>query len=292
MDDFKYFPAKDVKEACALLAQYGEEAKILSGGQSLVTLMKQKFVTPSYIVDIKGISDLDYIRYSEDDGLRIGGLTPHRTVEKSDSVKEKFPMLTEMESMLASVAVRNWGTVGGNLCSADPASDLAPTLIALGAEAKIHGPDGARVIPLVDIFTGDGKCPISLGPADLLTEVVLPVPPQYSSSAYLKYRVREAIDFPLLGVAANITLASNDGKCEQACLVLGAVSPKPVKITGIADILKGKTLTDERIEKVSEKAFKQANPLSNLMDCSAQYRKELVRVFTERAINAALHNMT
>ena len=144
MNSFEYFPAKDVKEACNLLAQYGEKAKIIGGGQSLVSLMKLQLVSPSYLIDIKGISDLDYIRYDESDGLRIGALTTHRSLEKSAIVKEKYFMLEQMEHTLASVPVRNWGTVGGNLSHADPASDLAPTLIALGAEVTLTGPDGER----------------------------------------------------------------------------------------------------------------------------------------------------
>jgi carbon-monoxide dehydrogenase medium subunit len=149
MNTFEYLPAITVKEACDLLSQYGEEAKILGGGQSLVTLMKQEFVSPSYIIDIKGISDLDYIRYDETDGLRVGALTTHRSVETSAVVKEKFAMLAEMERTLASVQVRNWGTVGGNLAHADPASDLAPALMALGAEVTLTGPSGERVVKLL-----------------------------------------------------------------------------------------------------------------------------------------------
>jgi carbon-monoxide dehydrogenase medium subunit len=144
MHTFKYLPANTVKDACDLLAQYGEEAKILGGGQSLMTLMKEGFVSPAYIIDIKGLSDLDYIRYDENDGLRIGALSTHRSVETSDVVKENFAMLAEMERTLASVAVRNWGTVGGSLAHADPASDLAATLLALGAEVTLTRSAGAR----------------------------------------------------------------------------------------------------------------------------------------------------
>jgi len=152
MHTFKYLPANTVKDSCDLLAQYGEEAKILGGGQSLMTLMKEGFVSPAYIIDIKGLSDLDYIRYDENDGLRIGALSTHRSVETSDAVKENFAMLAEMEHTLASVAVRNWGTVGGSLAHADPASDLAATLLALGAEVTLTRTADDRVVSLDDFF--------------------------------------------------------------------------------------------------------------------------------------------
>ena len=178
METFTYVPAKNVEEACSLLARYGEDAKILSGGQSLVNMMKQRLISPPVIIDIKGISDLSYIRFTDSDGLRIGGLTTHRSVEKSDIIIDKFPMLAQMEYLLASVAVRNWGTVGGNLCSADPASDLAPTLIALGAEvfkldnalsAALHVDDG-RVVSFRGKLFGRLLCrlpaPIADGSSD------------------------------------------------------------------------------------------------------------------------------
>ena len=172
MNTFEYVPAKTVKEACDLLSQYGEKAKILGGGQSLVTLMKQDFVSPSYLIDIKGISDLDYIRYDETDGLRIGALTTHRSLEKSAVVQEKFAMLAQMEHTLASVPVRNWGTVGGNLAHADPASDLAPTLMALGAEVTLTGPNGERVVSLDDFFIDYFET--ALRPDEILTEIHVP----------------------------------------------------------------------------------------------------------------------
>ena len=172
MNTFEYMPVKTVKEACELLSKYGEEAKILGGGQSLVNLMKQDFVSPSYIIDIKEISDLDYIRHDEKDGLRIGALTTHRSLETSTIVQDKFFMLAEMEHTLASVAVRNWGTLGGNLAHADPASDLAPTLMALGAEVTVTGSNAERVISLDDFFIGYFET--ALQPDELLTEIHVP----------------------------------------------------------------------------------------------------------------------
>ena len=178
-----------------------------------------------------------------------------------------------------------------NVCYSVYSGDTASALAALGAEVKINGADGERIMPLTDLFTGDGKRPIALGSGDILTEVIIPTPSQYSSSAYLKYRVREAIDFPLVGVAANIALDGKDGVCEQARVVVGAVASRPVEITGVEAILKGKKITDELIEKASEAAFKQVKPLPNLLECSPQYRKRFARIFTKRAVRATLQNI-
>ncbi len=178
-----------------------------------------------------------------------------------------------------------------NVCYSVYSGDTAPALAAVGAEVKISGPEGERTLPLMDLFSGDGKSPIALGPADILTEIIIPNPPANSASVYLKYRIREAIDFPLVGVAVNIALDSKNGTCEQADVVLGAVASKPVRVTGVKDTLKGKKITEALIEAVSEAAFNQAKPLPNLIDSTPQYRKRLVRIFTKRAIQAALQNI-
>jgi len=178
-----------------------------------------------------------------------------------------------------------------NVCYSVYSGDTAPALAALGAEVEINGPEGKRILPLMNLFSGDGKNPIALGPADILTEIIIPNPPPNSTSAYLKYRIREAIDFPLVGVAVSIALDSKTGACKQADVVLGAVASKPVKVTGVEDTLKGKEITEELIEAVSEAAFKQAKPLSNLIDSTPHYRKRLVRIFTKRAIDQAVQEI-
>lgn len=283
MDDFKYFPAKDVKEACALLAQYGEEAKILAGGQSLVTLMKQKFVTPSYVVDIKGISDLDYIRYSDDGGLRIGGLTTHRSVEKSDIIKEKYPMLGEMEFMLGSVAVRNWGTVGGNLCSADPASDLAPTLIALGAEVTLTGPDSERVVNLDDFFVDLFETVLKAD--EILTEIYIPGFVR-SGGRHLKFAQRDT-DLAVVNAATHLTLdESNHNLCEDIRIVMGSVGPVPYRSKRAEELFRRQEINDALIEKAARVTAEDIQPTADL-NGTEEFKREIARVLAQRTIEAA-----
>jgi carbon-monoxide dehydrogenase medium subunit len=284
MEDFKYFPAKDVKEACTLLAQYGEEAKILAGGQSLVTLMKQKFVTPSCVVDIKGISDLDYIRHSEDGGLRIGGLTTHRSVEKSDIIKEKYPMLGEMEFMLGSVAVRNWGTVGGNLCSADPASDLAPTLIALGAKVTLTGPDSERVVNLDDFFVDLFETVLKAD--EILTEIYIPGFVR-SGGRHLKFAQRDT-DLAVVNAATHLTLdESNHNLCEDIRIVMGSVGPVPYRSKRAEELFRRQEINDALIEKAARVTAEDIEPTTD-MNGTEEFKREIARVLAQRTIEAAI----
>ena len=283
MNTFEYVPAKTVKEACGLLCQYGEEAKILGGGQSLVTLMKQDFVSPAYLIDIKGISDLDYIRYDETDGFRIGALTTHRSLEKSAVVKDKYFMLSEMERTLASVPVRNWGTVGGNLAHADPASDLAPTLMALGAEVTLTGPNGERVVSLDDFFIDYFET--ALRPDEILTEIHVPNSGQ-GGGIYSKFAQR-ATDLAVVSVAVNLILdPDNRDLCKGIRIVMGSVGPTPLRSKRGEDLLKGQTLTDTLIEETARVSAEDAQPTTDI-NGSEEYKREIVDVLVRRTIKEA-----
>ena len=283
MNTFEYMPAKTVKEACELLFKYGEEAKILGGGQSLVNLMKQDFVSPSYIIDIKEISDLDYIRYDEKDGLRIGALTTHRSLETSTIVQDKFFMLAEMEHTLASVAVRNWGTLGGNLAHADPASDLAPTLMALGAEVEVTGSKAKRVISLDDFFIGYFET--ALQPDELLTEIHVPNSGQ-GGGIYSKFALR-ATDLAVVSVATHLIFdPDNSDQCKDARIVMGSVGPTPLRSKRGEDLLKGQTIDAALIEEAARLSAEDAQPTTDI-NGSEEYKREIVHVLVRRNIKEA-----
>ena len=283
MNTFEYMPAKTVKEACELLSKYGEEAKILGGGQSLVNLMKQDFVRPSYIIDIKEISDLDYIRHDEKDGLRIGALTTHRSLETSTIVQDKFFMLAEMEHTLASVAVRNWGTLGGNLAHADPASDLAPTLMALGAEVTVTGSNAERVISLDDFFIGYFET--ALQPDELLTEIHVPNSGQ-GGGIYSKFALR-ATDLAVVSVATHLIFdPDNSDQCKDARIVMGSVGPTPLRSKRGEDLLKGQTIDAALIEEAARLSAEDAQPTTDI-NGSEEYKREIVHVLVRRTIKEA-----
>jgi 4-hydroxybenzoyl-CoA reductase subunit beta len=328
---FQYKSPATIDEAIALISEAKGDAVIIAGGTDLLPSMKQRRLTPKIVVNIKEAGDLAYIKDGKKN-VRIGALTRLSSIEESDTIRKKFPMLAKAAEDVGAPQHRNAGTIGGNLClntrcwyynqsaffrKCRPvcykfgsekdkcqlfptrdgkanvcysvfSGDTAPSLIALGAEVRIKGLEGERKIPLAELYTGDGKRPIALGWGDILTEVIIPDPPAYSSGCYLKYRIRQAIDFPLVGVAANIVLDSKNGVCERASVVIGAVASKPVEVTDAEDILKGKKITEDLIDEVSEAAFKTAKPLPNLHECSPQYRKRLAKIFTKRAINSIL----
>jgi carbon-monoxide dehydrogenase medium subunit len=283
MNSFEYFPVKDVKEACTLLARYGEEAKIIGGGQSLVSLMKLQLVSPSYLIDIKGISDLDYIRYDESDGLRIGALTTHRSLEKSTIVKEKYFMLAQMEQTLASVPVRNWGTVGGNLSHADPASDLAPTLMALGAEVTLIGSDGKRVVSLDDFFIDYFET--VLRPDEILTEIHIPNTGQGGGS-YHKFAQR-ATDLAVVGIATHLIFEpDSQNQCRDIRIAMGSVGSTPMRSKRGEDILKGQKIDDTLIEEAAQVSSEDAQPTTDI-NGSEEYKRQIVKVLVSRTIKEA-----
>ena len=283
MNTFKYFPARTVNEACDLLSQYGEEAKLLGGGQSLVTLMKQDFVSPLYLIDIKGISDLDYIRYDKIDGLRIGALTTHRSLETSDIVQEKFSILTQMEHTLASVPVRNWGTAGGNLAHADPASDLAPTLLSLKAEVTLTGPHGERVVSLDDFFVDYFET--ALQSDELLTEIH--VPNSSRGGGFFYKFARRATDLAVVSMAVNLVRdPDNRDLCKDIRIVMGSVGSTPLRSKRAEDLLKGQTLTDTLTEEAARVSAEDAQPTSDI-NGSEEYKREIVHVLVRRTIKEA-----
>ena len=283
MNTFEYMPAKTVKEACNLLSKYGEEAKILGGGQSLVNLMKQDFISPSYLIDIKDISDLDYIRYDEKDGLRIGALTTHRSLETSALVQDKFFMLAEMEGTLSSVAVRNWGTLGGNLAHADPASDLAPALMALGAEVTVTGANAERVISLDDFFIGYFET--ALRPDELLTEIHVPNSGQ-GGGIYSKFALR-ATDLAVVSVATHLIFdPDNPDLCKNVRIVMGSVGPTPLRAQRGEDLLRGQAIDDTLIEEAARLAAEDAQPTTDI-NGSEEYKREIVHVLVRRSIKKA-----
>lgn len=286
--DFEYFAPKTIEEALALLSQYKEESKVIAGGQSLLILMRQRLVAPKYLIDIKSISSLDYISFNKNEGLRIGALTPHRAIEKSPVIRERFSVLAEMELKVASVQTRNWGTIGGNLCHGDPAGDLAPVLIALNGKLKMTSLRGEKAIAVEDFSTDYFET--ALKPDDILTEIQVPNPPPYTSTAYTKFTQREG-DMAIVGTAVSITLSSVNGLCKDARIALGAVAPVPMRAKRAERVLVGKEITDELLEEAAQVAAEEAKPISSV-HASEEYKRELVKVLVKREGRKALKRAT
>jgi carbon-monoxide dehydrogenase medium subunit len=275
--DFERFAPKTLKEALTLLDKYKDEAKIIAGGQSLLILMRQGLVAPKYLIDIKGISELSYIK-SDKDGLKIGALTTHRTIEKSPKMRDGFMVLAEMENRLASIQTRNWGTIGGNLCHADPAGDPAPVLMALNATLKLASLKGERTMAMEDFCLDYFET--ALQPGELLTEIQIPAVPLYTGTAYTKFNVIES-DLATVGVAVSITLGPGDGVGQDVRIALGAAAPTPKRAKKAEAVLKGKKITDNLLVEAGEIASTEAEPISDIY-ASEEYRRELVKVLVRR----------
>jgi CO/xanthine dehydrogenase FAD-binding subunit len=281
--DFEHFAPKTLKEALTLLGKYQDDCKVICGGQSLLILMRQGLVAPKYMVDIKGLSELNYIK-DEKDGLKIGATTTHRAIEKSPVIKKKYPMLAEMENRLASIQTRNWGTIGGNICHADPAGDPAPVLIALNATLTVASSKGERSMPVED-FTLD-YFEVALEPGELLTEIQIPPVPPRTGTVYTKFNIIES-DLATVGVAVSMTLGSGDGVCQDVRIALGAAAPTPMRAKQAEAVLKGKKITDALLEEAGEAASTEAEPISDIQ-ASEEYRRELVKVLVKRMSKEAL----
>ena len=280
MKNFDYLEPTSVAEACALLKQHGGEAKVFAGGAHLTILMKQGLLEPKSLLNIKKIPELKGIRYDEATGLTIGALVTHRELETSALVKEKFPVLCEAEREVANIRVRNMGTVGGNLASGEPLTDLAQIFIALDGKAKIAGPTVHRMIPVEELFVDFYTT--SLAEDEILTQVVLPPLPAHSGIDYIRFSSSSVVDKPSVGVAVRLTLDSGAETIQTARIVLGCVGATPVRARKAEALLVGKKLTAELAQEAGSVASQECSPTSDLRG-SEHYKRAIVGTLVKRA---------
>jgi carbon-monoxide dehydrogenase medium subunit len=279
---FEYFSPRTLDEAISLLQKLGSDAKLLSGGQSLIPMMKLRLLSPQYIVDINRIPNLNYI--SESDGhLKIGALTREHELESSSLVQTKFPIIADTAKVIADPLVRSQATVCGNLAHGDPANDHPATMLALGATVVATGPKGKREIGIEDFFPG--LFTTALEPEEILTEIRIPVPPSGSGGAYLKLE-RKVGDFATAGVAVQITL-DGQGVCRKAGIGLTNVGLTPIKAKQTEAFLTGKALDEGTIKQAADVAASESQPMDDIRG-SAEYKRDLVRVLTARALARAV----
>ena len=279
---FEYLAPKTVEEAISLLSRHDGEARPIAGGTDLILKMKRREVAPPYLVGLKNIPGLDYVEYEDVQGLRFGPLVTIHTMEKSRIVREKFPILSRAASTIGSAQIRNLGTVVGNVCNALPSADMIPGLIVLGAKLKIANIKGEKTIAIEDFLTGPGQTVLSHD--ELVVEVQVPCLPPHSGGVYIKHAPREAMDLAIISVATLITL--HEGMCGEVKICLGTVGPTQIRATKAERILRGKPFSAELVREASEMASEEAQPRSSIRS-SAEYRKEMVRILTARALNRA-----
>ena len=275
---FEYLRPNTVPEAIAFLQQYGDDAKILSGGQSLIPMMKFRLARPSHLIDINRISGLSYIK-EEGGYLKIGGLVREAELEDSPLIRQKYPILFDTSRVIADPQIRNRATLAGNLAHGDPANDHPATMMALGAKIVAIGPQGERVIPVesffITLFTTD------LQHDEIVTEIRIPTPPARSGGAYLKLE-RKVGDFATAAVAAQLTV-DQEGTCQKAGIALTNVGAIPIKVAKGEEFLQGKKLDETNITQAAQLAAEAAQPSSDLRG-PEEYKRALVKELTRRAL--------
>ncbi|MDH3445193.1 MAG: xanthine dehydrogenase family protein subunit M [Deltaproteobacteria bacterium] len=283
-EPLEMYQPTSLKEASQLLKVNGAGGRFLAGGTDLVIAMKEKGLLPKYIVDLKRIPGLAGIRENGDGNISIGALTTMREIEISPLIKTKYPFLAQSAAEVGSIQIRNRATVGGNMANATPSADVAPTLIALDASAKIVGANGERSLALEGFFRGPGQT--SMGADEILTEIIIPKAAPRLVGEYIKFSPREMMDLAYVGVAVAYEL-TGDKRCKGVRIVLGAVAPTPIRAKKAEAALEGQVLTEALADKIGEIAAEESKPISDVRS-SAEYRRAMVGAMTKRAIlNAA-----
>ena len=283
---FQYESPGTIAEAISLLQKYGDEAKILSGGHSLIPMMKLRFASPGYLIDINNIKGLSHI--NEENGIvKIGALTREAEIEHSDLLKKYFPIFGDVTKQIADPQVRNRGTVGGNLAHGDAANDHPAVMLALRANIVITGSEGNRTVPIDEFFFGFYTTAIQQN--EILTEIQIPIPPAGTGSAYHKLE-RKVGDYATAGVAVQLTL-DRKGICTAAGMGLTNVNPLPLRAVRSEEALLGKPITDASIAEAAKYASEDCSPSSDLRG-SEEYKRAMVAVLVKRMIHKAVERIT
>ena len=279
---FEYFRPRSLDEALSLLAEHAGEAKPLAGGQSLIPAMNFRLATPSVLIDLNDLSDLNYIK-DDSSGIRIGGMTRQRSLERSAVVSKRFPLIAETLPHIAHPAIRNRGTIGGSLAHADPAAELPAVMLALKATLTVRSTSETREVPAEEFFIG--LFTTALQPGELLTEIRIPAAAARSGFAFQEISRRHG-DFALVGVATAVQI-HEDGRCADARIALLSVGDRPTLAEEAAKTLTGQMPSTELIRSAADAAAtRDIDPPSDI-HASARYRRQLANVLTRRALERA-----
>jgi carbon-monoxide dehydrogenase medium subunit len=273
---FEYLAPTSWDEAIALLSEHGPEAKVLAGGCSLIPLLKLRLAEPHFLIDLRLVGARDVTL--DGDELRIGAMTRESTIEYAPIVAAHCPVLAETSAVIADPIVRNMGTVGGNLAHADPANDHPATMLALGAQVVVRGRDGERTLPVEDFFIDLFQT--ALAPDELVTEILIPTPPPGTGAAYVKFE-RQVGDFPIVGVAAQVSVA--DGIIQSARIGLTNVGPTAIRAKAAERSLIGAPASAESAAAAAEATRDGVEPWGELRG-SARYKLDILPVIARRAL--------
>jgi aerobic carbon-monoxide dehydrogenase medium subunit len=284
MIDYEYKKPKSLDEVFTLLETYGTDSRLIAGGTDLMVAMRRARKSPAVLISLRGLDELRYIR--KDDAYHVGALTTHRMLECSSLVGDELTTLQEGAAKVGSVQIRNVATVGGNICNAAPSADTAGPLLALSALAVLHGPGGERRVPLGDFFKGPGKTVRQRD--EVLVELEVPLEMGTFGSAYWKHSRREAMNLPLVGIAAAAHV-TGEGLIDDARIALTVAAPTPVRALKAEAFLKGKAPETDVLKEAGRIAASPdcCSPRDSLR-CDAWYREEVIRVYVARMLALAV----
>lgn len=284
MNRFEYLEARTLPEAIALQGQ-DEGTRIVAGATDFLVRWRQGLWKPRYVLNIQRIPGLDRVSYSPETGLSLGTLVTIRTLELHPLIQEHYPALSQAATTFAGVQIRNLATVGGNICNASPAGDTLPALIAYGAECRLIGPEGERLVPLESFFLGPGRT--VLRRAELLVELHLPPPPPHTGALYIKHSPRSAMDISAVGVASVVSFEGRDGVCREVRIALGAVAPTVMRARSVEALLRGQRLDAALIQQAARAAMEDARPIDDIRG-TARHRRAIVEALTGRTLRSAI----
>ncbi len=288
MMSFDYAAPDSVEEIVDLLERNGDDAHLIAGGASVVLLLRQQLISPRLLIGLHRSGLPRTIRLTSDGGLEIGALARHRDVERSEAVRAFDPGLAAAFGRIATIRVRNQGTVGGNLAHADPAQDPPPVLLVLDAVVRVRGPGGERTIPIGELFVDFYET--SLEPSEVITSVLLPPRPTGARLEYLKYLPRTEDDYATVGVA--VSGRTDGGRWQDVRLAIGAAAPVPLRVAAAESALEGADTADpEPVQRAAELVADSVDPISDVRG-SADYKREMARVWTGRALRRLAPNGT
>lgn len=285
LPEFDFSVAATLEEACKMQAEWGASAKVMAGGTDIVPPMKDGALKADHIISISRIPGLDTIEYDENEGLKIGCLAKLFDIQTSKLIHKVNPAVAQSAKYVASTQVRNRGTLVGNICNASPSCDTGSILVACNAKVQIQGVNGKREVPIGEFFTGVKRTCLDPEAGEIVTGVVIPPLAEDEHAAYLKHAVRKAMDLAIVGVAAWVKVDGNVIK--EARIAMAGVATTILRARKAEEFLVGKEITDENLNEAGVLAMRECRPIDDVR-ASAAYRKDMIRVFTKRAIKKAM----
>jgi len=285
---FEYIAAKSIEEAANLAAELGDKCMVMAGGTDIIPLLKDRVKEPEYIIDLKTIPGLDKLEYVKGEGLYVGALTKLNDIETSEVVKKEFPAVADAAHYVASKQIRCKGTMAGNICNASPSADTASILLAMNAKVKTVRANAinGRDIPINVFFKHVKKTCLEQG--ELVTEINIPELKSGEGAAYYKHAIRKAMDLAIIGVASWVKMDGN--KIADCRIAVGGASITPFRAEAAEKVLIGNEYSEDLLEKAAMAAMESCKPISDVR-ASAEYRADMVRVFTKRSFKKALETL-